>query len=91
MSEVTVNLSQLPEIIAIRDRLASLLDAIKAAQAARAEWEARPHPFGAEQWDALDHVHKLEEQLIQKLVDAQQVRFLKAVLEQVAALVEEAA
>ncbi|MFP5479898.1 MAG: hypothetical protein ACLGIE_09450 [Alphaproteobacteria bacterium] len=48
-------------------------------------------PFGAEQWDALDHVHKLEEQLIQQLVDPQQVRFLKAVLGQVDELLGEAA
>ena len=91
MSAPVLNFLRRDEVLPIRNRLASLLTAAEAARSARADWEAQQHPFGAEQWDALDHVHKLEEQLIQQLVDPQQVRFLKAVLEQVDELLGEAA
>lgn len=91
MSAPVINLLPRAEVVAIRDRLAALIDAIETAGTARAEWEAQGHPFGAAQWDALDKVHRLEEQLIRAAVEPEQVRFLKAVLQQVAGLAEEAA
>jgi hypothetical protein len=76
------------DILAVRDRLATLIDAIETARAARAEWEAQEHPFGEAEWEALDKVHGLEEQLIRAAAEPEQVRFLKAVLAQVAELAE---
>lgn len=79
---VAFDLSRAGQVAVVRARLVTLLDAIEAARTARIAWEAIEGPHGEPEWEALDALHKLEEEMIRLASDPEQLRFLRAVADQ---------